>query len=177
MANYANLPKASQKGKDGGYKPALWFSPVEDIATWQRPIAIPLVVGDKVKIVTAHTWAVGKAAYKWDAKIHSTKITAATVGDEGSGQIEHTAELVILGDNPEIYEQVLNSLNDDKVVFLKDPDCITNDSYIQLGDDCVPVTVTWSFDSFTTAEGQKAWTMSIKSRKKFFYLAALDETV
>ncbi len=177
MANYGNINNSTQTGKAGGYKPALYFSEVSDITTWQRPIAIPLVLGDKVKIVTAHTWAAGKAVNKWEAKLHSVKHTSAPVGDPGSQDLMHTAQVVVLGDNPETFEQMLNALNDQKVIWLKDSDCITNDSYIQIGDDCNPVETVPNFDGFTTADGQKAYTVDFKSKKKFFYLAALDETV
>lgn len=176
MPNYGNLPKSSQTGKTGGYKPALYFSPIEDITTWQRPITVPVALGDKVKIVTAHTWGTGLGAYKWDAQIHSVKHSSATVGDPGAQEFEHTAELIVLGDNAATLEQMVQALNDDKVVFLKDADCLTNDSYIQLGDDCVPVEVSIAFDGKTTKEGQKAYTITIKCKKKFFYLAALDVT-
>lgn len=176
MANYSNLPKSSQTGKTGGYKPALYFSPIEDITTWQRPTNAPAAIGDKVKITVAHTWAANLGAYKWDAQIHSVKHTSATVGDEGAQELEHTAELIVLGDNAATLEQMVQALNDDKVIWLKDADCLTNDSYIQFGDDCVPVSVSIAFDGKTTKEGQKAYTLTIKSKKKFFYLAALDVT-
>lgn len=177
MPNYGNINKSTQTGKTGGYKPALYFSPVEDITTWQRPTNAPAALGDKVKITTAHTWGVGLAAFKWEAQIHSVKHNSATVGDEGAEELEHTAEIFVLGDNPATFEQMVQSLTDDKVVWLKDADCITNDSYIQLGDDCVPVTCKISFDGKTTKEGQKGYTVTLKSKKKFFYLAALDVTV
>lgn len=174
---YDNLPKAAQNGKSGGYKPTLWYSPVADIETMQRPTNAPAALGDKVKISTAHVWADDKGAFKWDGKIHSVKVTSAPVGDEGSQEIEHTAEVVILGDNPAIYESIKDALNDDAIIFIKDADCLVNNSYVQLGDDCIPVTLSPAFDSFTTKEGQKAWTLQFKSKKKFFYLAALTEYV
>lgn len=176
MPNYGNLPKASQTGKTGGYKPALYFSPIEDITAWSRPTNAPAALGDKVKITAAHTWAANLGAYKWDAQIHTVKLTTATVGEEGAYELEHTAELVVLGDNPSTFEQMVQALNDDKVIWLKDADCIENDSYVQLGDDCVPVTASIAFDGKTTKEGQKGYTVTIKCKKKFFYLAALDVT-
>ena len=173
--SYANLPKATQKGKSGGYKPSVWFAPVASIDTWARPIAVPVVPGDKVKVVTAHTFADGEGAYKWDAKPNSVKITGSSVGDEGAQQVQWVAETIILGDNPAVQEIIQDAMNDDGVVFLKDSDCLDNDTYIQMGDDCTPVTVSCDFDSFTTAEGQKAYTVRFTSKKKFHYMAALTE--
>ncbi|MGN6416869.1 MAG: hypothetical protein ACTHMC_05235 [Pseudobacter sp.] len=177
MPNYANIKGSTQTGKSGGYKALLLHAHVSDIDVWARPIALPIALGDKVKIVTAHTFVDDKTAFQWDAQIHSVKHTSATVGEEGAQELEHTAELVILGDNPATLEQMVNILNDQKVVWLKDADCINNDSYIQLGDDCVPVTVTLAFDGSTTKEGMKKYTLTIKCKKKFFYLAALDVAV
>lgn len=176
MPNYGNISKSTQTGKSGGYKPALYFSEVADITTWQRPTGSPVALGDKVKITAAHTWASGKGAYLWDTQVHSVKHTSAVVGEIGAQEFEHTAEMIVIGDNPSTYEQMINALNDDKVIWLKDSDCLTNDSYIQMGDDCSPVEVSAVFDGKTTKEGQKIYTVTIKSKKKFFYLAALDVT-
>lgn len=153
----------------------IWIAQTSDITLMNRPVTNPVALGDTCKIVTAHTWAEDTGAFKWDSKLHSVKCTGAPVGDAGSQQIEYTAEVVVLGDNAAIQEMVTQAMNDDIIVFLKEANCIENDAYVQLGDDCNPVEVVPSFDSFTTAEGQKAWTIQFKSKKKFFYLAALTE--
>lgn len=175
--NYANLIKGSYVGLDGGYKNGFWFSKTADIETWGRPIAVPVDNGDDVEVNTAHTWATGKGANEWDVKVHSAKITGAPVGDEGSQQFEWTAEVVVLGDNSAIQSMVQRMLNDDLVIWLKDSNCLVNDTYIQLGDDCVPVTMVPAFDSANTQTGQKFYTLQFKSRKKFFYNAVLDVTI
>jgi hypothetical protein len=174
---YTNLPKQTQKGQAGGYKDALWYSPVADFDVIARPIVNPAVLGDKVKVTTAHTWDVDKGAYKWDAKKMSVVLRAEPVGDPGSQELMHRAEVIILGDNPEIYQSVVQSMNDDAIVFIKDAECLENDTYIQLGDDCNPVEVVANFDSFNNSEGKKSWTLTISSKKKFFYNAALTEAV
>lgn len=174
MANkYANIKQSTTKGKSGGYKPALFFSPTAAIETWGRPIANPAAIGDKKKITTAHTFADGLTATKWQAKMHSVKFSSKMVGDPGAGELEHTATIVITGDSAEVTEMVEELMNDESVFWLKDADCIDNDSYIQLGDDCNPAEVQPEFDGKDTKAGQKEWTINIVSKKKQFYLAAL----
>lgn len=172
--NYANISQSTTKGQKGGYKPTLYFAPITDVTAWARPIAVPVALGDKVKIETAHTFAATKAAVQWQAKMHSVTHKSTAVGDEGAQELEHTAEVKILGDDANIYEMVQNLLNDQTVIFLKDSDCLTNDSYIQLGDDCNPVSVKPEFDGKNTKEGKKEYTITFTSKAKYFYLAALD---
>jgi hypothetical protein len=172
--NYANVKQSTTKGQRGGYKPALYFSPTADITTWARPIAAPVVKGDKVKITTAHTFATGKTAAAWQTKMHSVTLKSDPVGDEGSQELEHKAEIKILGDDEIIYEMVQDLLNDQLVIWLQDSDCIANSVFIQLGDDCNPVSVSPNFDGKNTKEGKKEYTITLTSKAKYFYKATLD---
>jgi hypothetical protein len=174
MANYGNRQASTQVGKTGGYKPSLYFAPASDIATYGRPAASPVALGDKVKVTTAHTFATGKAANLWDAKLHSVTHTSKPVGDPGSLEMEHTVVVTFLGDNPATFEQVQNMLNDQVVIWVKDADCLTNDSYIQLGNDCIPVDVSPEFDGKNTQAGQKEYKITFTSKAKVFYVATLD---
>lgn len=172
--NYSNVKQSTTKGLQGGYKPALYFAPTADIETWGRPIAVPVAKGDKVKITTAHIFVATKTAVNWQAKMHSVTHKSTPVGDEGSQDLEHSAEVKFLGDDAELHEMVKDLLNDQVAIWLKDSDCLTNDSYIQIGDDCNPVTVKPEFDGKTTKDGKKEYTITFTSKAKFFYLAALD---
>lgn len=174
MANYANITQSTQTGTTGGYKPILFFAPIADIVTWGRPIANPVALGDKVKVNTAHIFAATKAAMRWELKLHSAKATSKVVGDEGAQEMEHTLEVEFLGDNPATFEQVQNMLNDQIVVWTKDANCQDDDGYVQYGDDCVPTLVTPEFDSKTTKDGKKTYKVTFTTKKKLFYLAALD---
>jgi hypothetical protein len=181
VPNYANILQASQTGKTAGYKPALYFSEVADITTWSRPTAAGTTIGDTLLISVAHTWAVGKAVNKWELAAGSVRSTSDVQGPEGAKIPVYTATMRLVGDNAATLEQLVRSLNDQKVVWFKDANCLTANDFVQLGDDCNPVTVTFAFDSKTnsteTVEGSKEYTITISSRAKFFYAAALDETV
>jgi len=175
MANYSNISGSTQTGKAGGYKPTLYFAEVEDVLTWERPTAAGAVIGDTVLIEDSHVLVAGKSVHSWDMKKFSGTVTGAPVGDPGSEEILWSAVVVILGDNAGTQEQVIRMLNDNKVCWLKDADCINNNGYIQLGDDCNPINVTPAFDGQNNGPqgGQKGYTLTITTKKKYFYLAAL----
>jgi len=175
MANYGNISGSTQTGKDGGYKPTLYFAEVEDVLTWERPSGAGAALGDTLTIDTAHVLVAAKSVHSWDCKKFSAKVTGAAIGDPGAHLILWTAVVVINGDNAPTQEQVIRMLNDNKVVWLKDADCINNNGYIQLGDDCNPVEVSPAFDSKDNGPtgGQKEYTLTITSLKKYFYSAAL----
>lgn len=164
-----------------GYKPTLYFSEIADIATWSRPTAAGLVIGDSLLIPSAHTWAVGKAVNKWELAAGSVRGGNDTQGPEGSKLPVFVYTMRLSGDNAATLEQLTRSLNDQKVVWFKDANCLTANDFVQLGDDCNPAVVTFNFDSKTnsteTVEGNKEYTITITSRVKYFYQAALDETV
>lgn len=180
MPNYGNIVTSTQPNKQGGYKNLLYFSEVADITTWQRPTAAGAVLGDTLNIAVAHTWAVGKAAWAWEAKIGSIQHTSETGGDVGAKELIHVVRAEILGDGAATLEQIIRMLNDNKVIWLKDANCLVADAYYQLGDDCNPVSVSASFDSQTNnpeqVNGQKRYVLEFRTKAKFFYSAALDLT-
>lgn len=179
MPLYANITTATQPNKDGGYKPTLFFSPLGDITTWQYPTGAGLVLGDSTNIAIAHTWAANKGAYQWETKIGSVKLTADTQGDEGAKVPVWKAEIEIMGFDAATLEQMVNSLNDQKVIWLKDSNCITANQNVQMGDECNPVTVSWNFDgkdSLPTSTGTKGFMVTILSKKLYTYTAVIDTT-
>lgn len=173
MGNYANVKANNQLGKVGGYKPQLYFAPIGDITTWGRPTNAPAATGDTKKITTAHVFAALAGAIVFDAKMHSVTHKSTPVGDEGAQDLEHSLEVKVLGDDAGLFEQVDRLQNDQVVVWAKDADCLNNDSYVQIGDDCMPVICKVEFDGKTTKDGKKEYTLTFTSKKKFFYLAAL----
>lgn len=180
MPNYGNVVTSSQPNKKSGYKNVLYFNEVADISVWQRPTAAGAVIGDTLNIATAHTWASGKSALAWETKIGSVQATMETGGDAGARETMHVVRVEVLGDGAALLEQVNRMLNDNKVIWLKESDCLVADSYVQFGDDCNPVSVTSTFDSKTNnpeqMNGQKSYVLEFRSKVKFFYGAALDFT-
>lgn len=179
MPTYANITNATQTYQDGGFKPKIYFNDIGDITTWQRPTGAGSTLGDKTNITTAHTWAASKGAWSWETKIGSVLLTGETPGDEGAKVAVWTVKAKILGLNAATIDQMINALNDQKVMWFKDSNCTVADYYYQLGDDCNPITVTWTFDgkdNLPTSTGQKEFEITFQSKKLFTFAAALDTT-
>lgn len=179
MPNYAGILNSTQPNKEGGFKSEIYFNPTVDITTWQRPPATGTPLGDKSKVAVAHTWGASKGAYTWQTKIGSVKLTSESVGDEGAKVIVWTATLNVLGFDAATLDQMVNMLNDQVVVWLKDANCLVANAYYQLGDDCSPVTASISSDgkdSLPESTAQKEFVVTLKSKRLVFYEAALDTT-
>lgn len=174
MANYASIVASSNPYfAAGGYKNVFLFARRDDFLSLKKPTAAGIVLGDATEINTAHTFTLPKGFVSWASKTNSVTLKGSTVGDDGSKEIEWAATFVILGDSASTQEQVQRQLNDDLVILLKEAACLTNDSYVQLGDECVSPTVTAEFDGKTTKEGKKEYTITVTCKKKFFYNAAV----
>lgn len=171
--NYSDLPKSGMTGLKGGFKPKFYFIVNDDVETWVRPLAA--APGDTVSIATAHTMLTGKSVHTWDTKLYSVKLNIDPVGDPGAQTLNAKATLVINGHDAVFFEQIQKMLNDEITIFIKDADCITNGTYMQIGDDCNPAAVVPKFDSkdnSPTTGGQKEWTFEITSAASYFYTAA-----
>ncbi len=177
MANYADIVKPSSPAAiQGGYKDVFLFAPVGSFLALQKPITTPLASGDTVKITTAHTFTSPAGFYNWACKNSSVTITTETVGDPGAQQLRHTCVFNVLGDGPEIQEQMEKLLNDNVIALVKESNCLVADSYVQLGDECVQPDISIAFDAANSREGVKQWTVTMAvTGKKFFYTAAVTE--
>ena len=91
--------------------------------------------------------------------------------------MEWSGSFVVLGDSASTDEQLRRLLNDDVVCLIKEADCINNDSYIQLGDECVSPSFTVAFDGKTTKEGKKEYAVTVVCKKKFFYTGVVTFAV
>lgn len=172
MANtsYANIAKSNNpRDHRGGYKNVFIFAPRRDFLAISKPTDIPAAIGDTVTVTGAHTFTDPKGFFSWDTKTNSVTIKSATVGEDGSQELEHTAEFVVLGDSAVTQEQMERLLNDDCIALFKEAACLQNDSYIQIGDECVSPVFKVEFDGKTTKEGKKEYKVSMTCKVKYFY--------
>lgn len=166
--NYADITKADQKNVQGGYQNKFYFARKEDFDAIAKP-ATPSALGDKVTISTDHTFKSGKGWYAWLLKLQPNTIAGEGVGDPGVKAIKWTASVFILGDSASTQEQIQEILNDDIICLMRDQSC-DEETYIQLGDECVSPEITPTFTGNTTAEGNKEYQLDIAVRqKKYFY--------
>lgn len=172
--NYKNIFKSTNtKEYSGGYKNVFLFAPRRDFLSISRPPDNPPMLGDGVSITGAHAFDDPKGFLSYDAKQHSVTLKSATVGEDGAQELEHTAEFSILGDSATTQEQLQRILNDDIICLLKEASCLENDSYVQLGDECVSPVFKVEFDGKTTKEGLKEYKISVVTKAKYFYSGAV----
>jgi hypothetical protein len=176
MANdsYAAITRdVNPRAYAGGYKNVFIFAPRRDFLAISKPPDVGAAIGDTLTITGAHTFTDPKGFFSWDSKTNSVTLKGATVGEDGAQEIEWTGEFNILGDSASTQEQVQRMLNDDIICLLKEAACLEDDSYVQLGDECVSPVFTVEFDGKTTKEGKKEYKLTVKCKAKYFYAHAV----
>lgn len=169
-ANYAGITKSTNpRSYSGGYKNVFLFAPRADFLSISKPLDIPTAIGDTVTVQASHTFTDPKGFFSWDCKTNSVTIKGTTVGEDGASEIEWSTSFVILGDSASTQEMLQRSLNDDIICLVKEAACLEDDSYVQLGDECVSPTFKVEFDSKTTKEGKKEYTVTVTCKVKYFY--------
>lgn len=173
-ANYKNIAKSTNpRSYSGGYKNVFLFAPRADFLAISKPPDVPAAIGDTLTVTGAHTFTDPKGFFSWDCKTHSVTLKASSTGEDGAQEMEWSAELTILGDDATTQEMLQRTLNDDIICLLKEAACLENDSYVQLGDECVSPVFKVEFDGKTTKEGKKEYKLTITCKVKFFYAHAV----
>lgn len=168
--NYINITKNNNPRADaGGYKNVVLFAPRSTFLSLSKPPAVAAVTGDLVTVAGAHTFTDPAGFFSWDCKTHSVTVTGATVGDDGAKEMEWKAIFTVLGDSASTQEMMQRQVNDDMIFLLKEAACLEDDSYVQMGDECVAPTIDIAFDGKTTKEGKKEYTVTITCKVKYFY--------
>lgn len=177
-ANFTHITTNSNpKAIRGGYKDYLYFCPLTDFETIAKPLAVPLAMGDAVTIDGDHTFLLTNGFFKWELKLKTPTIKGQSVGDPGAKLMEYTGTVFILGDESTTQEQLERLLNTKGIFLLKDANCLADDVYAQLGDECDTPEVTVEFDGKTTAEGLKEYKVDFKVvAAKYRYEGAVTES-
>ncbi len=178
MANlYKKYEKSDIEFADGGYKPLIYFAPVETFLSIKNPTASPTLLGDLKKITTAHTFTSPAGWISMLCKVHSVTSKCTTVGEDGATRLQWTFEATFLGDKPELLEQLEGmQLFNDAIFIIKDQDCINATDFVQFGDECSQPILKVDFDGKTTKEGLKEYKITgTITGKKFFYSGTLTE--
>lgn len=172
--NYKTITKnLNPRANTGGYKNVILMCPRADFLSISQPPNPGPLLGDAVTISDAHTFTDPKGFISWDCKTHSVTGKATTTGDEGAQELEYAYPFTIIGDSATTQEQMQRVLNDDIIWLLKEANCLVDDSYIQLGDECFSPIAKVDADYKTTKEGQKEWTVIVTTKARYFYTAAI----
>jgi hypothetical protein len=168
-ANYAGVAKITNPRQyKGGYKNVILFCPRTDFLAISQPPAVAAAIGDLVTVTGAHTFTDPKGFFSIACKTKSVTLKATTIGDDGSGLLQWSAEFFVLGDSASTQEQLERMLNDDLIFLLKESSCLEDDAYVQCGDECDSPTIKVEFDSQTT-DGVKSYKVTLTTTTKYFY--------
>lgn len=167
---YDNIARSTNpRSYSGGYKNVFLFAPRRDFLSISKPPDTPTAIGDTLTVQGAHTFTDPLGFFNYDCKTHSVTLKGATTGDDGAKEMMWTGEFILLGDSASTQEQLERMLNDDIICLLKEADCLSNDSYVQLGNECVSPVFSVEFDGKTTKEGKKEYKVTVESKVKYFY--------
>jgi hypothetical protein len=164
-----NTPGANS----GGYKNVFLFARRDEFLSISKPPAPGPLIGDALKISGAHTFTDPIGFKSWDCKTHSVTLKGTTVGEDGAQEIEWSGEFAVLGDNASTQEQMQRILNDDIICLIKEAQCLVDDSYVQLGSECISPVFKVEFDGKTTKEGKKEYKVTVTTKAKYFYAHAV----
>lgn len=161
------------KAYTGGYKNVVFMAALSDILALSKPADPAPLIGDNSKITDAHTFTDPKGWIAWDSKTHGVTGTMTTVGDPGALEAQYSYKVTLLGDDEFMQDMRARVLNDHIIWLLKEANCLEDDKYVQLGDECVAPEYTAEGDFKTTKEGMKEWTLTIITKARYFYTGAV----
>lgn len=172
--NYKTITRnLSPRAYTGGYKNILYMSPLADFLSLSVPAIPAVLIGDGSKITGAHTFTDPKGFIAWDSKTNGVTGTFATTGEQGAQETEYSYKVTILGDDEFMQDMRDKILNDHIIWLVKEANCLEDDKYVQLGDECVAPKVTAEGDFKTADAGMKEWTITIVSKARYFYTGAV----
>ena len=172
--NYKNIVRDLNPRKNtGGYKNVVLFAPQKDFLSMSMPPDPAPLHGDSVTITAAHTFTDPKGFLTMDCKTHSVTGTAASVGDPGAMELQYTYVFTLIGDSASTQESMQRLLNDHIIWLLKEANCLADDSYVQLGDECFAPENSVAADFKNTKEGMKEWTITVVTKARYFYTATV----
>ncbi len=172
--NYKAITRSTNpRTYTGGYKNVVFLAALSDILALSKPPSPPPVIGDSSKITGDHTFTDPKGWIPWDCKTNGVTGTFAATGDPGAQEIEYTYRVTILGDDEFMQDMRAKVLNDHVIWLLKEANCLEDDKYVQLGDECVAPEYQAEGDFKTTKEGLKEWTLSIITKARYFYTGTI----
>lgn len=150
--NFSNITPAvvSASKLKPGYSDTVTFAPIAEFTTIAAPGAYSSP-GDKKKITTAHTFAVGKGFSQIKAKSGRVRQEGTTaVGEVGGWVPSYKYGITIKGHSAVIEEIIEEMMNEEFIFLFNSPECGVNE-YEQLGSSCNPA----KLESFANKSGNK----------------------
>lgn len=122
-------------------------------------------VGDEVRILLTHEFLPEKGFIRFALAPEKNQYNAETIGDKGFTKFRNTLEIFVPGSYEEVHEAMKWLKTEPMIVLVKDSNCDAN-LYYQIGDACLGAWITGNFQTSTSAEGVKGYTVTISNTAK-----------
>lgn len=122
-------------------------------------------VGDEVRILLTHEFLPEKGFIRFALAPEKNQYSAETIGDKGFTKFRNTLEIFVPGSYEEVHEAMKWLKTEPMIVLVKDSNCDAN-LYYQIGDACLGAWITGNFQTSTSAEGVKGYTITISNTAK-----------
>lgn len=165
-------PVLAAVGAVSGFKQTAFIAETGWFNAEAVPASSPTVMGDKVKIATAHTFTTGKGALPIQCYYKTGDQSGEAAGDQGAKVLNFKPKIFVQGDNAQALELVQTILNKSLVLWLEKPGC--PGQLVQYGCKCTP-TVLDSVNPIVPAilSGKAGYEISFETQEKYFYNATL----
>lgn len=166
---------AYQDGKDNmaGTTKNAFIGVVSHFTSIAKPIAVPVALGDGVKITTAHVLATGKKLIKLFVMYEKSGVESTSVGQRKSKSWKPKAKFFYPGTQAEIIDLLSILGNPDLLAFMEPMD---EEGLIQIGTEALPASlVSGSVKTGEGPEGEKGvmFELEAPSRKAWYIYTAV----
>lgn len=170
MIPYSSFgPPAGQTDNMGGTTQRIYFAPISYFDTIQTPIAVPTTFGEKSKIVTAHTFLVGKGFSTVYCTANKGKVDAKSQGETDGKSLKMEGEFFFPGSLAEAHGLASAIKNDNMIILTEMPDSDVN-GYIQTGSEMFPAKIDPEFTSATNEGGVRGYTFKYYANTPTVYI-------
>ncbi len=170
MIPYSSFgPPAGQDDNMGGTTQRIFFAPISYFDTIQTPAAGPVTFDAKSKIVTAHTFLVGKGFSKIYCTANKGKIDAKSQGETDGKSLKMEGEFFFPGSLAMAHGLASTIKNENLIILTELPDSADN-GYIQTGSEMFPAKIDPEFTSSTNEGGVRGYTFKYYANTPTVYI-------
>jgi hypothetical protein len=158
------------KNNMGGATSRFLFAPLTDFLLIKTPIAVPVTLGDLVKIVDPHTFDVGKGFLRAYCTEDRGKYELKSQGDRDGKSFRGEGEFFFPGNLADAHGLADQAKNDKFIGLMEVPDSADN-GYLQMGNEMFPMSIDPEFTIGTNASGTRGYLFkfSFNTDKQYLY--------
>lgn len=166
-----------QQDNMGGTTQRIYFAPISDFATIQKPIPNPTTFAEKSEIPAAHSFTTGKCFRKIYCTMDKGKFDAKPQGETDGKSFKVEGEFFYPGSELEAHGLASAIKNDNLIMLVEMPDSDVN-GYVQIGSEMFQAKISPEFTSATNSSGVRGYTFKYEymTSTVYVYTAAIPLT-